>query len=157
MRAHGAGGERAIADVFEHAALPEVERDGHDLHAVPLAQPRNRDRRVEAARRTRAQSAQFSRVGLHVSVYVSRRLISAAAPLAVAADDEDRVVAGNRADRFVELGAIERLGQRLRLAASGAEHDELLHAFDTAQERRRGALERRARQSRDSSPSRPGR
>src|SRR5258706_288194 len=43
---------------------------------------------------------------------------------AVARDDEHGVVAGNRADRLVQLRAVECLGQRLRLAASGAQDDE---------------------------------
>ena len=38
--------------------------------------------------------------------------------------------------------AIERLGQRLRLAAAGADDDELLDALDVAQELGGGALER---------------
>ena len=47
-----------------------------------------------------------------------------------ARDHENRVVAGDRADRLGQPRAIERLGQRLRLAAAGPDDDELLDAFD---------------------------
>src|SRR5262249_24619112 len=64
---------------------------------------------------------------------------------AAARDDEDGVVAGDRADGFLQAGAIERLGQRLRLAASGADDDELLNAIDAADEVAGGALQQRQR------------
>src|SRR5437879_2763649 len=62
-----------------------------------------------------------------------------------ARDDENRVVAGNRADRLVESGPIERLGEHLRLASARAHDDQLLHALDAAQEISGRALERRQR------------
>src|SRR5947208_3756326 len=58
-----------------------------------------------------------------------------------ARDDENRVVAGNRADRLVESGAIERLGEHLRLSPARAHDDQLLDALDAAQEVRSRALE----------------
>ena len=71
--------------------------------------------------------------------------------------DENRVVAGDRADRLRQLRAVERLGERLRLAAAGADDDELLHALDAAQELGGGALERGRARSRGSCASAPGR
>ena len=46
----------------------------------------------------------------------------------------------------MQLSAVERFGERLRLSASGPHDDELLDTLDALDERRRGALERRARQ-----------
>ena len=69
------------------------------------------------------------------------RLISAAAARAAAGDDQNRVVAGDGADRLGEPRAVERFGERLRLAAAGADDHELLDALDVADELRR----RRAR------------
>src|SRR5262249_17969601 len=73
MRTHRARGQRAIADVFEHTALSEVERDGNHLGAAALAEPWNRDTRVERTREGEND--------LHASVYGSSRLVSAAARL----------------------------------------------------------------------------
>ncbi len=58
-----------------------------------------------------------------------------------ARDHQDGVVARDGADRLGEPGAVERLGQRLRLAASGPNHHQLLDALDVAHEFRGGALE----------------
>ena len=80
--------------------------------------------------------------------YSLSRLTSAAAPRRVARDDQNRVVAGDGADRLGEARAVERLGQRLRLAAAGADDDQLLHALDLLQELGGGALERRQRRLR---------
>src|SRR5215471_4150702 len=66
--------------------------------------------------------------------------------LAVAADDENGVVASDGADGFVELRAVESFGEGLRLTAAGPQHDELLHPFHAPQKRRGGPLERRARE-----------
>src|SRR5262245_1797754 len=65
-----------------------------------------------------------------------------------ARDDENRVVAGDRADLFDQLRAVDRFGQRLCLSAAGPDDDELLHALDAAQERGRRPLERRQRRLR---------
>ena len=46
----------------------------------------------------------------------------------------------------LQLRAIERLGERLRLPAAGPQHDELLDALDTAQKPRGRALEHCPRQ-----------
>src|SRR6478735_2066771 len=43
-------------------------------------------------------------------------------------------VSGDGPDRLGELGAVEGFGERLRLTTPGAQHDELLHALDAAQE-----------------------
>src|SRR2546427_5039394 len=69
-------------------------------------------------------------------------------PLAVARDDQNGVIPGNRADRFLQLRAIERFTQRLRLPSAGPQDDELLPAFDTPQERRGCPFERRSSQFR---------
>ena len=74
-----------------------------------------------------------------------------------ARDQQNRVVAGNRADHLREPRAIERLGQRLRLAAAGADDDELLDAVDVAQEFRGRALERGERRLGVRGASAPGR
>ena len=66
----------------------------------------------------------------------------------VARDDENRVVAGDRADRLRQLRAVDGERQRLRLPGSGANDDELLHAIDAPQEARRRALERVERELR---------
>src|SRR5262245_49828757 len=47
-----------------------------------------------------------------------------------AGDDEDRVVPANRAHFLGQLRPVDGLGQRLRLAAAGADDDELLDALD---------------------------
>ena len=47
MRPHGPKGERAIADGFELALLPEVHRDRNDVGVLVLFQPRNGDGGVE--------------------------------------------------------------------------------------------------------------
>jgi hypothetical protein len=65
--------------------------------------------------------------------------------LAVAADDEHGVVAGDGADGLMQLSAIERFRECLRLTASCAKHDELLHALDSTEKRRGGTLESSAR------------
>ena len=54
-------------------------------------------------------------------------------------------------------GAVERLGQRLRLARPGADDDELLHALDAAEKLGGGALERRRAPSPGLDVSTPGR
>src|SRR5262245_47714435 len=72
---------------------------------------------------------------------------SRGAPCA-AGDDENRVVAGDRSDFLRQLRPIDRFGERLRLAAPGADDDQLLHALDAAQERGGGALERAERRLR---------
>jgi hypothetical protein len=46
----------------------------------------------------------------------------------VACDDEDRVVAGNRADDLVELRTVDRDCRRVRLARARPQDDELLDA-----------------------------
>src|SRR5262245_25030751 len=58
-------------------------------------------------------------------------------------DDEDGVVAADRAHFLGQLRAVNRLGQRLRLAAAGPDDDELLDALHAAQEGGRRPLERR--------------
>src|SRR5262245_8153701 len=60
-------------------------------------------------------------------------------------DDEDRVVAADRAHFLGQLRPIDRLGQRLRLAAAGPDNDELLDALHAPQERRGRPFERRQR------------
>src|SRR4029453_14074255 len=49
VRAHGATRERALANLLDRSPLPEVDRHGDDLGAVPLGQPRNGYRGDEAA------------------------------------------------------------------------------------------------------------
>src|SRR5262249_14688163 len=65
-----------------------------------------------------------------------------------AGDHEDRVVAGDRPYHFGQRRAVERLGERLRLATARADDDELLDALDTAQKFTGGALEQRHRRLR---------
>ena len=110
-----------------------------------LGQPGNRDRGVEPARIGQDDACH---VALEPTAYVASRLTSAAARAGVARDHENRVVAGDRADRFRQLRAIERVGQRLRLAAARADDDELLDALDAAQELGGRALERGERRLR---------
>ena len=59
-------------------------------------------------------------------------------------------------DDLGEPRAVERDGQRLRLAGAGPDDDQLLHPFDAPQELRGGALERRQRRFR-AVASAPGR
>ncbi len=47
--ADGAGRQGAVAHFFQLAALSEVDRDGDDLGAVPLGQPRNGHRGGQAS------------------------------------------------------------------------------------------------------------
>ena len=49
VRADGAGGQRAITREIEVLALAEIHRHRDHLGIVGLLQPRDRDRRVEAA------------------------------------------------------------------------------------------------------------
>ena len=69
-------------------------------------------------------------------------------PARAARDDEDRVVAGDGADGLGQARAVERLGQRLRLAAAGPHDEELLDALDPAQKLGGRALERGQRRLR---------
>src|SRR5439155_18898147 len=64
----------------------------------------------------------------------------------IARDDEDRVVAADRADRFRQLRAVDGDRQGLCLSDTGADDDELLHLVDAAQVFLRCPLE--GRQSR---------
>src|SRR5205814_9109796 len=66
----------------------------------------------------------------------------------VARDDENRVVAGDRADRFGELRAIDRERERLRLPDAGSDDDQLLNALGAPQEFGARPFERRARRLR---------
>ena len=50
MGARRAGGERAVAKRFEHAALPEIERQRDDFGAIAVRQPWNRVGGIEAPR-----------------------------------------------------------------------------------------------------------
>ncbi len=59
VRAHGADGERAIADRFELAPLPEVHRDRDDVGVVVFLQPRNGDRGVEPPEYARTMRSTF--------------------------------------------------------------------------------------------------
>src|SRR5258706_8356365 len=59
----------------------------------------------------------------------------------VSRNDEDRVVARDRADRLRQLGPVDRQRQILRLAGTGAHDDELLRAIDPSQETRSRPLE----------------
>src|SRR5262245_24359488 len=65
-----------------------------------------------------------------------------------AGDDEDRVVAADRAHFLGKLRAIDGFRQRLRLAPPGPDDHQLLHALHAAQERRRRPLERGQRRFR---------
>src|SRR5579862_4207067 len=65
-----------------------------------------------------------------------------------ACDDEDGVVAADRADRFRQLRAVERGRERLGLADARADDDELLHVLDAPEEFAGGALERGERRLR---------
>ena len=51
-----------------------------------------------------------------------------------AADDQDRVVAANRADDVRDADAVERNGQRLGLSGIGPQHDKLLHRLESSKE-----------------------
>src|SRR5437588_7263349 len=51
----------------------------------------------------------------------------------VAGNDENRIVAADRADGFGQLRPIDGDGERLRLADAGADDHELLDAFDPPQ------------------------
>ena len=62
-----------------------------------------------------------------------------------AADDQDGVIAGDRAHDFGPLFGIERDADRLRAAGERVQHDELAHAVDGGVQRREQCLERRAR------------
>src|SRR6476469_3414157 len=50
-----------------------------------------------------------------------------------AADDEDRVLAADRADDVGKTGAIDRLGERLRLRILGPQHHQLLDGVEAPQ------------------------
>ena len=43
VRTHGTGRQRAVADIFEIAALAEVEREGDDFGPVLLRKPGDRE------------------------------------------------------------------------------------------------------------------
>ena len=57
-----------------------------------------------------------------------------------AADEQNRVVAANRAGDLLELRAIDPLGQSLRLPAVGANDEQGVHALETAHQRGHRAL-----------------
>ena len=61
---------------------------------------------------------------------------------AVLGDDQNRVIAGDRADGLGRTRAVDGHGERLRLAGAGADDDQLLHAIDLPQVFTGGALER---------------
>ena len=134
VRAHGAGRQRAVAHLLELRALPQVHRDRDDLGAVFLGEPRDGDRGVEAARIRQDDS--FHDVRLLGRV-VFETLRQGGRRARAARDDENRVVAGDGADGLGQPRTIERLGQRLRLAAAGPHHEQLLDALDAAAETRR--------------------
>ena len=62
-----------------------------------------------------------------------------------ARDDKNRVVAAYGADRFGQLGPIERDRERLRLTDSRPNDNQLLDLFDPTQKLTGGALQRRQR------------
>src|SRR5207245_2326725 len=66
-------------------------------------------------------------------------------PAVVARHDQNRVVAGNRSDRFGQLRAIDGGGERLRVARGSPDYDEVAHANNAPEELRRGMFEGRAR------------
>src|SRR5690606_15259501 len=69
-------------------------------------------------------------------------------------DDQDRVVAGERADDLAEPGAVDGAGGRVGLPGTGAEDDQLLHAVDAGDELGDAAAE--ARESGAVARRRPG-
>src|SRR5688500_8823150 len=60
-----------------------------------------------------------------------------------AGDDEDRVVAGDGAEHFLELLLIDRFGDRLRAATDRAQDDELADAVDAGEELRQEIAQQR--------------
>ena len=62
----------------------------------------------------------------------------------IARDDENRVIARDRAGGLRQMRPVDRQGQRLRLPDTGPQNDELLDAFHLLQVLARGALKGRA-------------
>ena len=157
VRSDCAGGESALADVFELAPLAQVEGDGDHLGAVVLDEPGDGHRAVETAgigeddfhcykrpgargRRLGAKAPsglegrrQGSQPGSRFQPQLETPSVSPASDdvqdaareqsgaARVARDDENRVVAGDRADRFRQLRAVDGDRERLRLPDAGAQ------------------------------------
>ena len=144
--ASGAGGQGAIAHRLELLALPEIDRDGHDLRGVLPGQPRNRNRGVEVA--GIREDDPFHDAGVYRAAYLFEALGERRRPTRSARDDENRVVARDRSHGLGQPRAVERFGQGLRLAPPGPDDHELLDALDPAEKLGGGTLQRRQRRRR---------
>ena len=134
MSAQRTAAERPVAHLFQVLALTEVHRDGDHLGRVCLSQPGNRDGGVEVTGVRQDDSG-------HAAESLLETLDERGGAAPAACDNKDGVVAGNGADSLGQTGAIERFCQDLRLAASGPDDHQLLHALDAAQEFQRRPLE----------------
>ena len=128
--------------------------------ALPRGRPAGQRRRRARRRRRRttpvshftaAHDAGITRESQHDALSVhdgvpqncSKRLTSARARRASRRDDENGVVAGQRADHFRQVRRIDGHAEQLRLAWAGAQHHQLLHAIDAGQIVGGGAMQKR--------------
>ena len=132
----GAGDPAALDDRVEVLLLADVDRDRVHLVSL-LGEPADRDRRVESA-------AVGEHCALHDAsmIWVSDRS-SRCGRNALAAEDEDRVVAGDRAGDVGEPDAVDALGEGRRRAGRGPDHQPALGA----DERQRELVEQMAEQA----------
>ena len=133
-RAHGRGTSSSSRP------LAEVDRHRDDLGAVALREPGDGDGALEAVRRP-------GPIRLHRFGHSDGVVLQAFGQGGGAAARRGAITRIVSSPAIVpttsgEAGAVERLGERLRLAPAGADDDELLHAIDAAQELGGGALER---------------
>ena len=136
VRAHGAGGQRMVADLGELARLPEVERDGDDIGVVMLGEPL-------AAADERAPPEYAS-----TTVFFNGRGPSASSPPPARPSASRAMIRMVSSPASVpatssQARAIDRQPEQLRLPGPGLEHDELLHRLDVDQ-----VLGERARRAR---------
>ena len=139
MRSRRSERERALPQIGELASLPEVHRDRDDLGAVVLREPGMAIEVSSPPEYPRTIRSIVAPVTLSPTLPGARELTRV---VISSKDDEDRIVAADRADDVGHLGAVERNGQRLRLSRIGSQHDELMNRLHASEELGDGAPKR---------------
>ncbi len=124
------GGHRPLLDAVAERAAADIDREGDDLAVVLLAQPGDRDRRIEPARigeddllhelasTGSGRRADSDRISSKRSSHRSSRDL-------VGEQDEERVVARQRPFLLLERRVVDRLGDDAgRAGRAGDEDDE---------------------------------